>query len=95
MILFNALIKLKNNNPATLNETKERLLTLKELPSVSDMQVHLDVRHSETEYDMLHHIKFKSMDALNAYMADPKHLKVGEYMETVRAALATHAYESE
>jgi hypothetical protein len=93
MIVFTALLKLYSTDEATLNKVNETLEALRNLDSVAGMEIYFDIRHSETEYDVLHLIKFESMEKLNAYMDDPAHIKAMEYMVTVREELATLAYE--
>jgi hypothetical protein len=93
MIKFTALLRLSNTDEATLANVKETLMPLKELDSVSDMDVRFDERHTASEYDVLHLIWFETWDDLNEYMAAPEHNKAMEYILTVRTALATLAYE--
>ena len=62
-------------------EMKRQLEALKGVvPSLSDIEIGLDVLGSDASKDMVLYSEFASMDDLKAYAGHPEHLKVVEFV---------------
>ncbi|MDP4132798.1 MAG: Dabb family protein [Bacillota bacterium] len=67
---------------------KEKLEALQgKIPGIIDMQV--GINENGGEYDAALISTFESMDALKSYDSHPEHLKVREFVKTVRESRAS------
>lgn len=58
------------------------------IPGLKSVKVEFDVLHSERSFDMIYISEFESMEDLEAYQINPDHLKVAEFIRSVRIAQA-------
>lgn len=94
MIVNNLLLKLKNKNTENIKKTQEILLGMKgKIEILLDIQAELNIRPSQTAYDIILITKFASMEDMNAYLAHPAHLEVAKFIENVLDTQASVCYE--
>jgi len=95
MITHIVFFKLKNRNPLNVEKARDVLLGMKgRIPQLRHLEVGVDLLHSERSYDIALVAKFDSLEELKAYQAHPVHVKVAEYMTSVREAAVAVDYES-
>ncbi len=95
MLTHIVLFKLKDKSPENLQILKEKLLGLKDqVPVLRFIEVGTDVIHSERSYDVGLYTKFDSLEDMQAYQVHPAHVKVAEYIQTIREAIVAIDYES-
>lgn len=95
MITHIVFFKLKDRSRENVEKAKQVLLSLEgKIPVLRHIEVGVDVLHSERSYDLALVTKFDSLEDLQAYQVHPEHVKVGEYIATVREAAASVDYES-
>lgn len=95
MLTHIVLFKLKDNSPENMQILKEKLLELKDqVPVLKFIEVGTDIIHSERSYDVGLYTKFDSLEDMKAYQVHPAHVKVAEYIQTVREAIVAVDYES-
>lgn len=96
MLTHIVLFKLKDKSEENIQKTKEVLIGLKgKIPFLKFIEVGSDVLHSERSYDIGLYTKFDSLEDMKAYQVHPVHLKVQEYMHSVRESSVAVDYESE
>lgn len=94
MIVNNLLLKLKNREPENIKKTQGVLLGMKEkIEVLLDIQAELNIRPSQTAYDIILITKFASMEDMNSYLAHPVHLEVAKFIGNVLDTQASVCYE--
>lgn len=95
MIINNLLIKLKERNNETIMKTKAALLSMEgKIETLRDLQVEVDIRNSESSYDILLVTKFDSMEDMDLYLVHPIHIEVSKYILSVMETGSAVCYES-
>ena len=94
MIINNLLLKLKNKDTENIKKTQEVLLGMKgKIEVLLEIQVELNIRPSETGYDIILITKFASLEDMNTYLAHPVHQKVAKFIGNVLDTQAFLCYE--
>jgi len=87
MLVHVVLFKLKERTEENLQQTRDVLLNMKgKIPMLLDIEVGIDVVHSERSYDIGLVTKFESLEALQQYNVHPIHQEVIAHMAKVREA---------
>ena len=95
MITHIVLFKLKDNNTENIEKTANVLMDMKDkIAELKHIKVGMDVTHSQRSYDMALITKFDSVADLEAYQTHPVHVKVAEYILSVRESTVTVDFES-
>lgn len=69
--------KLKDNSEAECNKAKEILLSMKDnVPMLRNIEVGIDVLHSQRSYDIILQVTLDSFDDLDKYQNDAYHCNV-------------------
>ncbi|MGE5509466.1 MAG: Dabb family protein [Chitinophagales bacterium] len=86
MIRHIVFFKLQDPSPENLARAKEVILGMAgKVPQLRHLEVGLDVVRSERSYDLALVAHFESLDDLDAYQVHPEHVKVSQFLATVRA----------
>lgn len=94
MIINNLLLKLKNKDAENIKKTQEVLLSMKgKIEVLLDIQTEVNIRPSQTAYDLILITKFASLEDLDAYLAHPAHLEVAKFIVSVLDTQASVCYE--
>jgi hypothetical protein len=94
MLAHIVLFKLKDTSEKNIQRTKETLLSLQgKIPFLRFIEVGTDILHSERSYDIALYTKFDSLADMQAYQIHPVHVKVSEYMHSVRESSVAIDYE--
>jgi len=94
MIINNLLLKLKNKDTDTIKKTQEVLLSLKgKIEVLLDIQVEINIRPGQSNYDIILITKFASLEDLDKYLVHPKHLEVAEFIGSVLDTQASVCYK--
>ncbi|MCT8977992.1 Dabb family protein [Clostridium sp. CX1] len=94
MIINNLLLKLKSRDTENIKKTQEVLLGMKgKIEVLLDIQAELNVRPSQTAYDIILITKFASMEDMNAYLTHPAHLEVAKFIGNVLDTQVSVCYE--
>ena len=93
MIKHIVCFKLKDGED--VNKAKEVLLSMKgNVPLIRDIEVGVDVLHSERSYDLILSVVLDDMKALEDYQNDPYHVNVVKtHMHKVRSASVANDFE--
>lgn len=95
MITHIVLFKLKDNSTESIEKARDILMDMKgKIPELNSIEVGIDVTHSDRSYDLALITKFASARDLEAYQVHPVHVKVAEYILSVRAFTVTVDFES-
>ena len=95
MITHIVFFKLKDASPENIEKTRNVLQGLEgNVPKLRSLEVGVDVIHSERSYDIALVARFDSLEDLNAYQTHPVHVKVGEYINSVKESAVAVDYES-
>lgn len=95
MITNNLLLKLKDRNADNIAKAQGVLLSMKgKIEFLHDLQVKVNIRHSEASYDIIVIAQFASMEDFNAYLVHPVHMEVSQYIAGVLEAAASVCYEA-
>ena len=95
MITHIVFFKLKDASPENIEKTRNVLQGLEgNVPKLRSLEVGVDVIHSERSYDIALIAKFDSLEDLNAYQTHPVHVKVGEFINSVKESAVAVDYES-
>ncbi|CAH0117667.1 MULTISPECIES: Dabb family protein [unclassified Paenibacillus] len=95
MITHIVFFKLKDRSPESVRKTADVLNAMRgQIPELLELEVGIDVLHSERSYDIALITKFESLAALEAYQVHPEHVKVIEHMATVRESSVSVDFES-
>lgn len=88
------LFKLKDRSPGSIERAAEILRGLEgKVPVVRKIEVGVDVLRSGRSYDIALTVRLDSLQDLEAYQAHPEHVKVAEYIASVRESVAVVDYE--
>ena len=94
MITNTLLIKLKEQNQETIEETKSVLLSMEgKIKALRGIQVQSDILHGASSFDILLITHFDSMEDMDAYLIDPVHVEVSKYIAGVIESGASVCYE--
>ena len=93
MIKHIVCFKLKNGED--VNKAKEVLLSMKgNVPLIRDIEVGVDILHSERSYDLILSVVLDDMNALEEYQNDPYHVDVVKaHMHKVRESSVAIDFE--
>ena len=93
MIKHIVCFKLKDGED--VNKAKEVLLSMKgNVPLIRDIEVGVDILHSERSYDLILSVVLDDMKALEEYQNDPYHVNVVKtHMHKVRSASVAVDFE--
>lgn len=73
---------------------RDRLLMLRKLiPELKEMEVGIDITHSDASYDMALITVFEDKAGLDVYAVHPEHLKVRTYIRKVIESRVTLDFE--
>lgn len=93
MITHIVFFKLKDRSPLNIEKARDVLLGMVgRILQLRYIEVGIDVLHSERSYDIALVTKFDSLEELKAYQAHHVHVKVAEYMTSVREAAVAVDY---
>lgn len=85
----------KLRDRAEVTKAKDALLSLTgKIPTLRQIEVGIDILHSERSYDLALTTKFDSLEGMQQYQTHPEHIKVAEYLATIRESSLTVDYES-
>ena len=95
MITHIVLFKLKDNSIESIEKARDILMDMKgRIPGLKDIEVGVDITRSDRSYDLALITKFDSVKDLDAYQAHPIHVKVSEYILSIRESTITVDYKS-
>ena len=95
MITHIVLFKLKDNSIESIEKARDILMDMEgKIPGLKDIEVGIDITHSDRSYNLALITKFESITDLEAYQVHPVHVKVAEYIVSVRASTVTVDFES-
>lgn len=95
MLTHIVLLRLKDKSEESLQKMKEVLLSLQgQIPFLKFIEVGTDIIHSERSYDVALYTKFDTLKDMEAYQVHPAHVKVLEYIATVKESSVAIDYES-
>lgn len=95
MITHVVLFKLKDRSSDTIARTVRMLKGLStKVPQIKGIDVGTDVLMSERSYDISLTVKLGSLKDLELYQTHPEHVKVAQYIATIRESVAVVDYES-
>lgn len=94
MLTHIVLFKFKDKSPETLNRAKDMLMGLKGVvPELRYIEVGIDILHSERSSDLSLITRFDSMEDMKKYQVHPEHVKVLDFLATVRESAVAADYE--
>ncbi len=95
MIRHICMFKLKEENRSEILKTAvEKAEILRDIPQIRHFEVVVNtVAAPESNYELSLIFDFDNMEELNAYQADERHVKFGNYIKSVREARACIDYE--
>lgn len=95
MIKHIVCFKLKDNSKEECEKARDVLLSMKEnVPLLRDIEVGIDLLHSERSYDVILQVLLDDMNALQEYQNDPYHCSVvKKHMHAVRESSVAIDYE--
>lgn len=95
MLTHIVFFKLKDKSEAASKELKDKLLGLKgQIPVLKYIEVGTDIIHSERSYDVALYTKFDNLEDMQTYQVHPAHVKVAEYINSVKESAVSIDYES-
>lgn len=95
MITHIVLFKLKDNSTENIEKARDILIDMEgKIRELKDIEVGIDVTHSDRSYDMALITKFDNVEDLEAYQVHPVHVEVAEYILSVRESTVTVDFES-
>jgi len=95
MITHIVLFKLNDKSKENIEKTANVLMDMKgKISELKHIEVGTDVTHSDRSYDLALVTKFDSIADLESYQIHPVHVKVAEYIKSVRASTVTVDFES-
>ncbi len=96
MITHIVLFKLKDRSPGNIEKAKNVLSGMKgKIIQMRQLEVGVDILHSERSYDIALIAKFDALKDLEAYQKHPVHKEVLKYMTSVMESSITVDYESQ
>ncbi|WP_238886771.1 Dabb family protein [Clostridium sp. YIM B02551] len=94
MVVNNLLLKLKTSEEDTIRRTQEVLLSMKrKIDVLIDIQVEVNIRPGQSNYDLILITKFESLEALDVYLSHPAHLEVAKFIGSVLDTQASVCYK--
>jgi hypothetical protein len=88
--------RMKEATDGTAQMVRDALLSLKgKVPQLRDIEVGIDVVHSERSYDLALVARFDSREDMEAYQVHPEHQKVVEYIRSVTTSSVAVDYVSD
>ncbi len=88
------LFKLRDRSPGSIARAAQVLRGLEgKVPVIRDIEVGVDALRSERSYDIALTVRFDSLRDLETYQSHPEHVKVAEYIASVRESVAVVDYE--
>ncbi|WP_046215624.1 Dabb family protein [Paenibacillus wulumuqiensis] len=94
MIKHIVLFKFKEASPAVIDTVVSGLRNLEgKVESLRSIEVGIDLVRSERSYDVALVTTFDDMDGLQAYQVHPEHVKVSDYIGTVKESTIAVDYE--
>ena len=94
MIINNLLLKLKIRDAESIKQTQEVLLSMKgKIEVLLDIQAEVNIRSSQSNYDIILITKFASIEDLDKYLAHPAHLEVAKFIGSVLDTQASVCYK--
>ncbi len=96
--MFNHVVFFKLKEPLESNkvELKRRLLEMpREISQIKEIKIGFNVIHSERSVDVCLHVVFNNREDLNIYIEHPFHIKVAEYIGTIKEASYSADYYDE
>jgi hypothetical protein len=95
MITHIVLFKLKDESAENIEKARNILMGMEgKIPELKYIEVGVDVTHSDRSYNLAFITKFESINDLEAYQVHPIHVKVAEYIVSVRASTVTVDFKS-
>lgn len=95
MITHIVLFRLKDRSTENIERTREVLEGLEgKVPTLRSLEVGVDVIKKERSFDIALTATFDDLAGLEAYQVHPEHLKVVEFIATVRDSVVAVDYES-
>ncbi|CUU49328.1 MULTISPECIES: Dabb family protein [Clostridium] len=93
MVINNLLLKLKNRDADSIKKTQEVLLSMRgKIDVLIDIQAEINIRPSESNYDIILITKFASLEDLDKYLIHPNHLEVAKFIGSVLDTQASVCY---
>lgn len=94
MIKHIVLFKFKEASPAVIDTVVSGLRNLEgKVEFLRSIEVGIDLVRSERSYDVALVTTFDDMDGLQAYQVHPEHVKVSDYIGTVKESTIAVDYE--
>ncbi len=94
MVVNNLLLKLKNKDTDSLKQTQDTLLSMKgKIEVLLDIQAEVNIRPSQTTYDLILITKFASLEDMDRYLDHPVHIEVAKFIVSVLDTQASVCYE--
>ena len=95
MITHIVLFKLKDESAESIEKAKNTLMDMDgKIPELKDIEVGIDITHSDRSYNLALITKFDSLESLEAYQINPLHVGVSKYMVSVSASIVAVDFES-
>lgn len=96
MITHIVFFKLKDKSPENIKKAKNVLDSLRgRVEVLRHLEVGMDVLRSERSYDIALTARFDSLEDLKTYATHPEHVKVVDYIATVKESSITVDYINE
>jgi len=94
LITHVVLFKLKDRSPEAIEKAARALRGLEgRVPVIRSIEVGVDVLRSQRSFDIALTVRFDTLADLEAYQSHPEHVKVADYIATVRESVAVADYE--
>lgn len=94
MIVHVVLFKLIDRSPEAVEKAASVLRGLEgRVPVIRSIEVGTDVLRSQRSYDIALTVRVETLADLEAYQGHPEHVRVADYIATVREAVAVVDYE--
>ena len=95
MITHIVMFKLKDESADSIEKAKNTLMDMDgKIPELKDIEVGIDITHSDRSYNLALMTKFDSLESLEAYQINPLHVGVSKYMVSVSASIVAVDFES-
>ena len=94
MITHVVLFKLKDSSPEAIEKAAVVLRGLDgKVPVIRSIEVGVDVLRSQRSYDIALTVRFATLEDLDTYQKHSEHVKVADYIASVRDSVAVVDYE--
>lgn len=95
MITHIVMFKLKDESADSIEKAKNTLMDMDgKIPELKDIEVGIDITHSDRSYNLALMTKFDSLESLEAYQINPLHVGVSKHMVSVSASIVAVDFES-